>query len=70
MDIKFCFFLFVLFHSGSNSRMKRVIGGKKASQNQFPFSASLSFAKLHNHLCGATILNKYFAITAAHCLIK
>lgn len=46
-----------------------IFGGERATRNQFPFLVSLK-AKIDGnftHVCGASILNDRFLITAGHC---
>ncbi|XP_021351138.1 suppressor of tumorigenicity 14 protein homolog [Mizuhopecten yessoensis] len=45
----------------------KIVGGKEAVPNSWPWQASLTFGPLHQHLCGATLISPHFAITAAHC---
>ncbi|XP_060525667.1 thrombin-like enzyme elegaxobin-2 isoform X2 [Cylas formicarius] len=42
----------------------RIIGGEKAELGQFPWMVLVRFNKAY---CGGTLLNKYYALTAAHC---
>lgn len=46
-----------------------IFGGKKATENQFPFLVSLRVLKngSFTHDCGASILSDRFLVTAAHC---
>ena len=58
------------------SRDSRVIGGEDASIEEFPWQASLQKISLgailpiphFRHLCGASILNHDWLLTAAHCV--
>lgn len=46
-----------------------IFGGKRATENQFPFLVSLR-AKIEGefvHVCGASILSDRFLVTAGHC---
>lgn len=44
----------------------RIVGGRDAEINQFPYQISL---RLYNqHICGGSIISKNYIITAAHCV--
>lgn len=46
----------------------RIVGGTEAGINEFPSMAAI-ISKTDNQLyCGATIIDKHYAITAAHCV--
>lgn len=46
-----------------------IMGGKKPSENQFPFLTSLRVYRKwrFEHMCAASILSDRFLVTAAHC---
>nr|CAD7456469.1 unnamed protein product [Timema tahoe] len=46
----------------------RIIGGQTASTGQFPYQVSIRINGAH--VCGGTIFNKRFVITAGHCVDK
>lgn len=50
----------------------RVIGGREAAANEFPYMAALVYADggspAADLLCGATVLSPSWALTAAHCV--
>ncbi|XP_060532038.1 collagenase-like [Cylas formicarius] len=43
----------------------RIIGGKEAKLGQFPW---MVFIEFDGAFCGGALLNKYYALTAAHCI--
>ncbi|XP_033756765.1 suppressor of tumorigenicity 14 protein-like isoform X2 [Pecten maximus] len=45
----------------------KIVGGKEAVPNSWPWQGSLTFGSFHEHLCGATLISPHFAVTAAHC---
>nr|QHB21596.1 venom S1 protease with CUB domain 5 [Platymeris rhadamanthus] len=54
----------------ANKRPERIVGGKVAKPNEYPFMAALVSKEVGIPFCGATIISPYHAITAAHCTIK
>lgn len=45
----------------------KIIGGKNASEGQFPHHVSLQIGGSHN--CGGSLINKRYVLTAAHCVL-
>ena len=78
-----CFFLFCFsasllcaWENDPNCGIKRPVGpqgriinGEDALPHEFPWQASLQL-KNGKRICGASILNSRWAITAVHCLFK
>lgn len=58
-------FPFIWFHFPDPH--ERVAGGKDAARGQFPYQVSLRISQ-NKHLCGGSILNKRWVLSAAHCL--
>lgn len=46
----------------------RIVGGVETLANEFPEMAGLIQAPTVAVFCGATIISRYYAVTAAHCL--
>ncbi|XP_014467233.1 PREDICTED: trypsin-1-like [Dinoponera quadriceps] len=47
----------------------RIIGGREAYRNEFPWMASIiSVNRSGQHICGASVINDRYVITAAHCI--
>ncbi|KAF7267619.1 hypothetical protein GWI33_019111 [Rhynchophorus ferrugineus] len=59
---------------GFGNSADRIIGGVEASLGQFPWMARLAYQNGNNRSnyvfgCGGAILNHWFIITAAHCIV-
>ena len=44
----------------------KIVGGQDSDRGEFPFMVSLK--KGDKNICGGSILNKRYIITAAHCV--
>ncbi|XP_068220837.1 trypsin-1-like isoform X3 [Palaemon carinicauda] len=54
------------YRCGIQNREGRVVGGRVAQRNQYPWLVSLNYrGKLY---CGASLVNDRFLVTAAHCI--
>uniref|UniRef100_A0AB38ZEE0 Venom S1 protease 41 n=1 Tax=Ectomocoris sp. TaxID=3104572 RepID=A0AB38ZEE0_9HEMI len=51
----------------SNKSPGRIVGGKEATPNEYPFVAYLKIKHDMEPLCGASIITRFHALTAAHC---
>ena len=54
--------------------VKHIVGGEPAKVGELPWMASIGYSNPEeniqfDHLCGATIIDDYWAITAAHCAV-
>ncbi|XP_072810027.1 transmembrane protease serine 4 isoform X1 [Vicugna pacos] len=53
---------------GQSLKAPRVVGGEKASVDSWPWQVSIQYDK--QHICGGSILDPYWILTAAHCFRK
>lgn len=47
---------------------KRIVGGTKARDGQFPYQASLKYIRSGVHICAGSIVGTRSILTAAHCV--
>lgn len=71
--ITFKIFFYILLSMNISDKimgqmMQRILGGEIADEHGFPWIASIRI--LGYHKCGGSILNSYWILTAAHCLIN
>lgn len=50
-----------------SSSAPRIIGGQTARPRQFPHQISIQY--YDSHACGGSIINEYWILTAAHCIV-
>ncbi|TMW42923.1 hypothetical protein DOY81_011995, partial [Sarcophaga bullata] len=68
-----CFLLTTLFCSVINCTAlfdSKIVNGSAAFPGEFPFMVSLRRASSGRHSCGASLLNRVWVLTAAHCVAK
>ncbi|XP_036913391.1 transmembrane protease serine 4 isoform X7 [Sturnira hondurensis] len=53
---------------GKSLKAPRVVGGEKASVDSWPWQVSIQYNK--QHICGGSILDPHWILTAAHCFRK
>ncbi|XP_037003138.2 transmembrane protease serine 4 isoform X2 [Artibeus jamaicensis] len=53
---------------GKSLKAPRVVGGEKASVDSWPWQVSIQYNK--QHICGGSILDRQWILTAAHCFRK
>ncbi|XP_017787319.1 PREDICTED: trypsin-1-like [Nicrophorus vespilloides] len=46
----------------------RIVGGRPASEGEFPFQVSLRRSYNDNHFCGGSLIDPSHVLTAAHCM--
>lgn len=46
----------------------RIVGGDFAEKNQFPHQVAIIYKE--KLICGGSILNPFWVVTAAHCMVK
>lgn len=59
--------LFIIGSALADGIAPKVVNGTNVDINEFPFMVSLR--RNGGHSCGGTILNDFWVLTAAHCLV-
>ena len=60
----------LLGECGSKYTTENIVGGNTTQPGEFPYMALLGYKSEDNiikFLCGGTLINKYYVLTAAHC---
>ncbi|XP_051167248.1 chymotrypsin-2-like [Leptopilina boulardi] len=52
----------------NNSLSPRIINGRNALPGELPYQVSLQVIKNNIHICGGSIFNENYVLTAAHCV--
>ncbi|XP_073441343.1 transmembrane protease serine 13 [Dendrobates tinctorius] len=54
---------------GQQKKSSRIIGGTEANPGEWPWQASLQIRteRYYEHVCGGTIINNQYVLSAAHC---
>ncbi|KAM0734718.1 Clotting factor G beta subunit [Formica fusca] len=51
------------------SSSSRIIGGQEVSENEYPWMAGIISVNRSRVICGASIINDRYVLTAAHCIV-
>lgn len=73
MKVLIVFSILILGILGAPSDNGRIIGGEDAKRGDYPFIVLLTWTYPgipESQLCGASIINKEWILTAAHCLVE
>lgn len=67
--------MFHVYHLERSNKLLRIVGGEEASPNSWPWQVSIQAKKpvgfyRRSHICGGTLINKEWVLSAAHCFIS
>lgn len=70
MKIVLVFLLSIIAYGQCLPPKSRIIGGEAADFTDFPYLCSVNAPGVmgRGHVCGCSILNEYWVLTAAHCV--
>ncbi|XP_040596276.1 serine protease 44-like [Mesocricetus auratus] len=54
--------------SGCGHRTARIVGGQPAAERKWPWQVSLQVRHTSSHICGGSLISKWWVMTAAHCV--
>ena len=64
-----------VYHLERSKKLPRIVGGEEASPNCWRWQVSIQAKKpvrfdRRRHICGGTLINKEWVLSAAHCFIS
>ncbi|KAL7297642.1 hypothetical protein TKK_0009310 [Trichogramma kaykai] len=62
------FTFFLSCHAGTVLEKLAIMNGTLATQGQFPYQIQIQSSEDGSHVCGGSIINKRYILTAAHCI--
>ncbi|XP_061397643.1 chymotrypsin-2-like [Musca vetustissima] len=70
LDYLLIFSVFGALFSCSLAFHTKIVNGSVALPGEYPYMVSLRRASSGRHACGASLLNRVWVLTAAHCVVK